>query len=230
MEIHSIPGFNEPVSSWIHLVGVLAFSIATFSLIRRGSGDRWRVFFLSVFAFSAILLLSMSGVYHMLPEGGARAVVFRLDKGAIFVLIAGTFTPVQGIFFHGVARWGVLALMWALVATGITLFTVFFDQLPRGLGTTVYLALGWIAGGSVAVLWRRYGFVFVRPLVAGGLAYSVGAILLGLDWPTIIPGVIGPHELWHVAVIAGMAMHWRFIYQAASGPPPAHDPHGAAFS
>ncbi len=222
METHPIPGFNEPVSSWIHLVGALVFAVATIFLLRRGRGNVWRVLCLSVFAFSSVLLLSMSGVYHMLSSGGtARAVLFRLDKAAIFVLIAGTFTPVQGIFFNGISRWGVLALMWTLVATGITLFTVFFDQLPRGLGTTVYLALGWIAGCSAVVLWRRYGFAFVRPLVVGGAVYSLGAILLGLGWPTIIPGVIGPHELWHIAVVAGMAVHWKFIYQFAAGPPPA---------
>ena len=226
MDTHHFPGFAEPVSAWLHLGGVLAFAVWTVFLLRRGRGNTLRLVFLGVFAFSSLLLLSVSGVYHMLREGGTgRAVLFRLDKAAIFVLIAGTFTPVQGICFRGIARWGVLGVMWALVATGITLFTVYFEQLPRGLGTSMYLALGWIAGASAVVLWRRHGFALIRPVVAGGVAYSVGAILLGLGWPTIIPSVIGPHELWHVAVLTGIALHWSFVYRIAaapvSGAPPA---------
>jgi channel protein (hemolysin III family) len=227
MPTRSIPGFTDPISSWSHLLGAFAFAIAAVSLLRRGRGGGMRVCFLSVFAVSSVVLLAISGVYHMLAsEGTPRSVLLRLDKAAIFVLIAGTFTPVQGICFTGIARWGVLALMWILAATGMTLFTVFADRLPDGLSTTVYLALGWTGGCSGFVLWRRYGFALVRPLVLGGVAYSLGAILLGLEWPTLLPGVIGPHELWHVAVLAGIAFHWSFIFRVASGrlPPPRTGP------
>ncbi len=216
MQVHSIPGFHEPVGALTHLVGALSFAALAIPLLRRGRGDARRLALLAVYAFACVLLLAMSGVYHMLAEGGSgRAVLARLDKAAIFVLIAGTHTPVQGLFFRGIARWGVLAAMWTIAAAGITLFTVFFDQLPRGLGTTVYLLLGWIAGLSGLVVWRRFGMARVRLLILGGVVYSVGAILLGLDWPTPIPGVFGPHELWHLAVLAGMALHWTFLFENA---------------
>ncbi len=216
MQAHPLPGFQEPVGALTHLVGALVFAGLAVPLLRRGRGDRVRIALLAVYAFASVFLLSMSGVYHMLPEGSAgRSVLARLDKAAIFVMIAGTHTPVQGIFFRGAARWGVLAVMWSLAALGITLFTVFHDRLPRGLGTTVYLLLGWIAAASGIVVWRRVGTAVIRPVVLGGVAYSVGAILLGLEWPTLVPGILGPHEVWHFAVLLGMALHWRFLFDNA---------------
>jgi channel protein (hemolysin III family) len=216
LQVYPIPGFFEPFGSMIHLIGAGVFAVLTFFLIRRGRGDGRRVTVLAVFSLSCVLLLSMSGVYHMLREPGtARAVLGRLDLAAIFVLIAGTHTPVQAFFFRGTARWGVLAFMWLLAATGITLFSVFYHTLPRGLGTTIYLTLGWIAGAAGVMAWRRYGTSEVKLLLLGGVAYSVGAILMGMGWPTIIPGVVGPHEIWHIAVLVAMSMHWTFVFRNA---------------
>lgn len=216
MQVHSLPGFHEPIGALTHLVGALTFAALAVPLIRRARGDARRLALFAVYAFACVFLLAMSGVYHMLPEeSGGRAVLARLDKAAIFVLIAGTHTPVQGLFFRGVARWGVLAAMWTLVAAGITLFTVFFDELPHGLGTTVYILLGWIAGVSGLVVWRRQGTAQIRLLILGGIFYSVGAVLMGLEWPTLIPGVLGAHEVWHFAVLAGMALHWTFLFRNA---------------
>jgi hemolysin III len=219
MQIHSLPGFFEPFCAFTHLGGALVFAALAVVLLRRGRGDGRRVLLLGVFAFSCVLLLSMSGVYHMLREGTtARAVLGRLDMAAIFVLIAGTHTPVQGIFFRGIARWGVITLMWTLVAVGVTLFSVFYNDLPAGLGTSTYLLLGWIAGAAGIVVWRRYGTAEIRLLILGGVVYSFGAILLGLQWPTLIPGVVSFHELWHVAVLVAMGLHWRFVMQHARLP------------
>lgn len=216
MAVHPIPGFYEPVNAILHLGAGGVFAVLGVRLIWRSRGDRTRVALLSVFAFACVFMLSMSGVYHMLTDGGAgSAVLFRLDKAAIFVLIAGTFTPVHGLLFRSIVRWAGLGLMWAAAATGVTLVTIFFDRMPYGLGTTLYLALGWITSISVIAAWRRRGFRYIRSVLAGGLAYSVGAILLGLQWPTIIPGVFGPHEVWHIAVITGLSLHWRFIARLA---------------
>jgi len=216
MQVSALSGFHEPLASLTHLGGAILFAGLTVPLLRRCRGDGRRVAMFTVYAFSCVFLLAMSGVYHMLPEGGGgRPVLARLDKAAIFVLIAGTHTPVQGIFFRGFARWGVLAAMWTVVAVGITLFTVYFDELPRGLGTGVYLLLGWIAGLAGLVVWRRQGTARIRLLILGGVVYSVGAVLLGLEWPTLVPGVVGPHELWHFAVLAAMGLHWTFLFENA---------------
>jgi channel protein (hemolysin III family) len=216
MQVLPLPGFVEPVSALTHLLGALVFAVLSISLLRRARGDARRVALLGVYAFACVLLLAMSGVYHMLPEESlGRAVMGRLDKAAIFVLIAGTHTPVQGLFFRGVARWGVLLALWLIAVAGITFFTVYYDALPGGLGTSIYLLLGWVAGASGVLVWRRIGTARIAPLVLGGLAYSVGAIVQWLRWPSLAPGVFGAHELWHLAVLAGMGLHWAFLFQNA---------------
>ena len=88
-----------------------------------------------VFAFSCVLLLSISGVYHLLSPGGSgRYVLHRLDHAAIFILIAGSFTPVHAILFRGPWRWGMLAGVWTMAITGLTLKTVYFTSIPEWFG------------------------------------------------------------------------------------------------
>ena len=215
MPVHSLPGFFEPFSAISHLLGALVFTVLGVKLLRRAWGHRGRFGFLAVYVFCSIFLLAMSGVYHMLTEGTTgRNVLGRLDYAAIFTLIAGTHTPVQGLFFKGWARWVPLVIMWSAVATGIPLFSVFYHDLPYGLGNSIFLGLGWLAGASGLVLWKRLGTSEMKLLIGGGVAYSVGALTMGFAI-TPIPGVIAAHDLWHIAVLIGMSMHWKFLYQHA---------------
>ena len=212
MTAYSIPGFADPFSSILHLLAAVVFSVLAFFLVARGRGSAGRMFSLAVFAFSAVFLLSMSGVYHLLALGGTgRMVLQRLDHAGIFLLIAGSFTPLHGIMFKGFKRWGILALIWTLAITGLTLKVIFFDSIPEWVSLSVYLGLGWLGLLSGYWLGRRFGFAFVKPLLYSGLAYSFGGITEYFRWPVLIPGVIGPHELFHIAVIAGIGYHWHFI-------------------
>ena len=227
MDVYAIPGFREPFNCFSHFLAAAVFGVLAFWLIRRGRGHWGRVASLGVFAAASVAMLSISGVYHMLGEGGTpREVMLRLDYAAIFVLIAATFTAAHGILFRGLARWGPLLVMWTLAITGITLMTIFANQVPLWLGVTLYLGLGWLGGFSAIALWGRHGFAFVSPLLWGAVAYSVGAVLLWLGQPTIVPGVIGPHEVWHLFVILGLGFHWKFVYQFASGEVPPRDKNG----
>ena len=218
MDLIAIPGFSEPFSSLSHLLGAGVFAALTPLMLQRGRGNVTRLISLGVFCFAAVFLLSMSGVYHLLsPDGTARAVLRRLDHAAIFVLIASSFTPVHVILFRGVACWGVLLAIWSLAIASISLKTVYFAAWPEWLGLVLYLGMGWIGLGSGLALWRRYGFVFIEPILFGGLAYSIGAVLEALSQPVLIPGVIQSHEIFHVAVILGLAFHWSFVYSIADG-------------
>src|SRR5688572_381784 len=106
-KIHPLPGFYEPFSAITHLCGAAAFLVLGFLLVRRGRGDPARLGFLSVYAGSGVLLFLMSAGYHMaIPGGTAQRVMERLDHAAIFLLIAGSFTPLHGLLFHGWLRWG----------------------------------------------------------------------------------------------------------------------------
>ena len=170
-------------------------------------------------AVTSVFLLSMSGVYHLLGNGTGRYIMKQLDVAGVFALIAGSVTPVHAILFTGLQRWGPILLVWAAAATGITLRIVFWDSFPDGLGIGIFLLMGWGGAISCKQLWKRYGYRFVAPLLWGGVAYTVGAIILGLNWPTVIPGVVGAHELWHVGVLLGLGFHWKFVFQFAGGPP-----------
>jgi channel protein (hemolysin III family) len=219
--LYSIPGFSDPVSSLSHLLGAGVFFVQSLFLMRRGWGNWGRVFCLWVFAFSGVFLLSTSGVYHLLTPGrGGRAVLQRLDHSAIFVLIAGTFTPVHGILFRGWLRWLPLFLIWSAAATGITLKTIFFNDVSEWFGLALYLGLGWIGVASGVLLYSRFGYAFVRPLLWGALAYTLGAVLEFQRWPIVIPRVLHAHELFHLAVLTGLFCHWRFVMQFASGSVP----------
>lgn len=214
----SITGFSDPVSSMSHLGGALVFAYLAVALLRRGGGDRARMISLSVFAVSCVLLLGLSGVYHLLsPDTAGRAVLKRLDHAAIFGLIAGSFTPVHAILFRGAWRWGALTGIWGAAIAGMIVKTFYFDVMPEWLGLTMYLGLGWIGVISATALARRYGWRALQLVLWGALAYTAGALVEFLRWPVLLAGILGPHEIFHLAVLAGIACHWAFIDGIASG-------------
>jgi len=203
------------------------FALLAPSLIRRGSRTAarhaegpGRSISLLIFALSAVILLSMSGVFHLLqPRGIPRAVFQRLDHAGIFFLIAGTFTPIHVIMFRGLWRWGILALVWTVALLGVTLKSIYFNSIPEALGIGLYLGMGWIGLASFLGLIRRVPMRTSMPLILGGIAYTCGALIDGLAPRDLIPGVVRAHELFHILVIGGLALHWRFIWVVAG-----HDP------
>lgn len=211
-----IPGFSEPVAAMTHLVGAVVFVWLGVALLRRAHGHWGRVAGLATFAFACVALLAISGVYHLLEPGGAgRSVMLRLDHAAIFVVISGTLTAVHALMFAGFWRWGVIAVLWFITATAITLKTIFFAAVPEWLSLSMYFALGWISVVSVWRIYRRFGWAFIRDLVWGAIAYTAGAMLDFLRQPVLVEGVFGSHEIFHLAVLAGLAWHWRFLYAVA---------------
>lgn len=218
MPLQPIPGFSDPFASLSHLLGALIFLAISFFLVRRGAGNAARVVSLAIFSFGAIFLLSISGTYHLLdPDGAARRVMRVLDHAAIFVLIACSFTPIHVILFRGVGRWGALLVIWTFAVVAIVCKSVFFYSMPEWLGLSLYLGMGWIGLASGLALYRHYGFAFVAPILWGGLAYSIGAVLDHMKWPELLPGTVRAHEVFHLAVLIGLGFHWSFVYSIADG-------------
>jgi channel protein (hemolysin III family) len=212
MNTISIPGFSEPFSSISHLLGALVFFVYGIKLISTARSHFGWAVAVSVFVISGMFLLSMSGVFHLLElEGVSRAVLQRLDHAGIFALIAGTFTPPHTILFTGFWRWGFLVVIWSLAIAGVTLKSIFFNDLAEWVGLMAYLGLGWLGILSAYMTHRLHGFSILKPLLYGALAYTVGATLEFLRLPVVISGVFGPHELFHIAILAGLAWHWIFI-------------------
>ena len=217
--IFSISGFSEPFSSISHLLAAGIFLILGVRLILQNCGHAGRIICLAIFIFSAVFLLSMSGVFHLLEDGGdARIVLQRLDHVGIFLLIAGSFTAVHGLLFKGFWRWGMLTLVWAFAISGLTLKTIFFTSIPGWFGLLIYLGLGWLGAITAILLYRKYNFQFIKPLLYGAFAYTIGAIIELLQSPTPLQGIIGPHELFHIAVVLGLAQHFIFISRFSKHP------------
>ena len=225
-DISSVAGFAEPVASWSHLLAAALFVVLSVRMLRRGwsggervaVGRKTRMTCLGLFCFACVSLFSISGVYHLLGFGGtARSVLLRLDHSFIFVLIAATFTPPHVFLFKGVMRWGPLLFVWSVAVSGIVLRATLGADMPSWLGVTIYTAMGWSGLVGGAAIWRRYGSEVVEPAMIGGLVYTVGAVIQLAESPVLIPGVVGSHELFHLAVVGGAVSCWTFIYRFASG-------------
>jgi channel protein (hemolysin III family) len=214
--IYSIPGFSEPFSSLSHLLSAGVFSLAGLLLLIRSRGSHGRLYSIGIFIFSVVFLLSMSGIFHLLEPGGdARNVMRRLDHAAIFILIAGSFTPMHILLFKDWRRWSVLAIVWIIAITSISLKTVFFNDFPEWIGLTMYLSMGWIGAVSAILIFQLHGWRHIIPLIAGAIAYTMGAVLDFLKMPVLVEGVIGPHELFHVFVLFGIGFHWLQVVRIA---------------
>ncbi|MGH8498325.1 MAG: PAQR family membrane homeostasis protein TrhA [Methylococcales bacterium] len=212
--IYSIPGFSEPFSSLSHLIAAGVFAIIGGYRLVRERASRSRFVSLSIFVFSCVLLLTISGVFHLLHPGGPGREVFqRMDHAAIFIFIAGTFTPVHGLLFEGWRRWAILLVIWGLAVACLTLKIIFFHDMAEWLGLTLYLGMGWMGGISAVLLYQRYGTRFHKYLIFGALAYTAGALLDFFQFPGVLPGIIGSHELFHVTVLLGMGFHWFMVHQ-----------------
>jgi len=215
MITHPILGFEDPINSWTHLLGALAVAVLLIILFKKGGIGRKYPLPIIILGFSSIFLLSMSGVYHLLERDTTSRYVLRiLDHAGIFLLIAGTLIAVHEVLFSGLMKWGIIIVASMIAAFGITLGTIYFDELPTYMTHSVFLAFGWLGVVSIIGIWRLKDSISIKYLLYGGLAYTIGAIIDWLQYPVIILGYFGPHELFHIAVLIGVTYHWLFLLEA----------------
>jgi len=165
----------------------------------------------AVFATSLILLYLTSSTYHSITWGRRmRAVMKRLDHSMIFVLIAGTYTPFCLLVLNDAWGIGVLSVVWGFAGAGI-LLKVVWPGAPRWLGVTIYASAGWM---GVVAGWPASDWFELWPLlllVTGGLLYTIGGVIYALRRPDPFPRVFGYHEVFHLLVIAGSALHYTLV-------------------
>jgi channel protein (hemolysin III family) len=167
---------------------------------------------LTLFGLSVVTLLSASALNHAVATDAALGPVFRrFDHLAIWFLIAATFTPVHMILFRGRHRWAVPIVVWSCSITGMLLKLFFFEALEEGLGLALYLAVGWVGAVSTVAIARIYSWRPALPLLVGGTLYTLGGLISLARAPNPIAGYFGAHEIFHVAVLAALYAHWRFM-------------------
>ncbi len=213
MEVYSGLGLAHPFSALSHLAGAVFFGVQAYRMLRHESGIRFISF--AIFASACVYLLLVSGMYHLLPTSGAVHVALqRLDHAGIFLVIAGSFTPIHCNLFTGFLRWGVLLVIWVLSLIGLVLKFIYFKDIPEWVGLTYFLALGWMGLITSYNLWKKYNLAFIAPLLIGGVFYTIGAIIEYQNQLVLIPGIIGPHEILHMGVLLGIGFQWGFIVRA----------------
>jgi hemolysin III len=207
----SWPSFREPVSAWTHLFWLLLAIPATWVLWRRAPRRVLERFGVQAFSFGLVVCYAGSWLFHAVPEEVVRP--FRTaDHIGIYLLIAGTVTPIGLVVLSGWWRTALVGGIWLLGFLGIGLRLS--ADLSLGTLTALYLFMGWVGCLTYFELARRLGHARMRPLWIGGLFYSAGAVLNGLHWPVLVPGLVESHEVFHLLVMAGTAWHYYFIYAA----------------
>ena len=196
------PG-EEIANSVSHGVGLLAAVAATpvlvLSAVRHGGAAR--IAGASVFAAAMVLLYLASTLYHALPRNRAKRVFQVLDHAAIYVMIAGTYTPFTLGVLGGTWGWTLFGIVWGLALGGIVLTVVGGMRYPK-LRTSLYLAMGWLILVAVKPLWLRMPSEGLFWLLAGGIAYTVGVVFYAAK------RLRYGHFVWHLFVIAGTACHF----------------------
>ena len=205
---------REPMSSFTHLIGALFFALATVLLIvKTVLTPHWSVKALVsviLFGISLIALYTASTVYHFANGSDKKIRILRkLDHAMIYVLIAGTYTPVLLQYMDGLHGWVFTAVMWFCAVLGIVIKLCWFGA-PRWLQTVLYIAMGWAVLFDLSVLQAMSGTA-VTLLAAGGISYTLGAVIYLLKKPNITPA-FGFHELFHVFVLLGSLCHFIMIF------------------
>jgi hemolysin III len=208
---------RQPVSGLTHLAGALSAVVVQAVLLINSGGDLREKLALVVYSVSLFLLFSASSVYHLVNSTPRVTLVLRkLDHSAIYLLIAGSYTPFCLIAFDGFWRWGLLAIIWSLAAIGIGV-KVFWIQAPRWLTAGVYVAMGWLIVFAYQQLLNHLTPVTIIWLIAGGVIYTLGAVVYATKRLDFKPGVFGFHEVWHIFVLLGAAAHFVAVYSLVNG-------------
>jgi len=195
-------GVSHEIAAGVALAGLVA-------LVWLAPGPRARTAAL-VYGMSLVALFSVSALYHR-PMWGPRARLWmrRLDHSAIFLLIAGTFTPLCLLLGDARAH-TMLAVVWAGAGVGI-LRALLWPKAPRALATALYLLLGWAAVPLVPAMYRELGPGPLALLAAGGLLYSVGAVIYATRRPDPFPRVFGYHEIFHALVVVAAGLQFAVV-------------------
>jgi len=197
---------------WSHAIACGVAMLTTVALCVRGSDSIVTLLSLAVYGASTILLYAASATYHLGASHGPRRATLRsLDHASIYVLIAGPFTPFCVILLSGSERVLVLALIWAMAVIGVST-SILIPSLPRGFSVGLYLGMGWMGLIPAPALIGLLPASALALLLAGGLLYSVGAMVYARKRPDPFPSTFGFHELFHLFVIIGNAAFLTVIW------------------
>ncbi|NMT62139.1 hemolysin III family protein [Marinobacter orientalis] len=198
---------EEWLNSATHGLGAILSVIGTAVLVIAASqlGDAWKIVSFSIFGASLILLYLTSALYHGIRHPRLRALFKTLDHCAIFLLIAGSYTPFLLVNMRGSTGWTLFVIIWSLAVTGVVLKIIFQNRF-RLARVGIYMAMGWLITFASSDLVASLSETALYLTIAGGVVYTTGVIFYLADR---IPYM---HAVWHLFVIAGSALHFSAVY------------------
>lgn len=200
--------FGEEVAHTLtHGIGAIASIVGLVLMLiwAVSYGDVWHVVSASIYGASLIMLYTASTLYHALPWPRVKAFFQQADHAAIYVLIAGTYTPFLLINLRGAWGWSLLVLVWSIAALGVAI-ELLLKERKRWLSLTLYLGLGWMALIALNPMIENVASGGLWLLLAGGLAYSLGVIFY--VWKSLKYH----HAVWHLFVLAGSVLHFLSVF------------------
>jgi hemolysin III len=202
---------REPVSGLTHLGAAVAAVIGLIALLIMGWGDPTKEISLLIYGVSLIMMFAASAAYHMVDlDPDVSAWLRKIDHSAIYILIAGTYTPICVHFFSGFWSRGLLVIIWIMALAGV-IVKLFVIREPRWMRAGVYLVMGWLGILGIPEILRTMPVGAIAWLVLGGVLFTLGAVIYVMKKPDPRPGVFGFHEIWHIFVIFGCLAHYILI-------------------
>ena len=207
---------REPGSAITHFIAMMMAVFASVPLlVKAGLDSGTRNFFaMAVFMGSMILLYAASATYHSVDLSGKELKIFkRIDHMMIFVLIAGSYTPVCLIILGGKLGYSLLALVWGIALIGM-LIKAFWVTCPKWFSSVIYIAMGWVVVFAFGPLVHSLTTPAFLWLLAGGIIYTIGGIIYALKLPLFnsLHKTFGSHEIFHLFVMGGSICHFIFMY------------------
>ncbi|MGB4342329.1 MAG: hemolysin III family protein [Moraxellaceae bacterium] len=205
---------QEAFNFYSHLAGMAAAAVGTVFLVMRAADSTSLIIPAVVYGLSTIFLFLASSLYHAFKQQENEVSFWRrMDRFAIFVMIAGSYTPVCYLFMNEQWRVPMIAIQWGLVGFGV-LTQVFFPRAPRVLFALIYLTMGWLLVLPIQQVLTAMTVTQQALLFCGGAAFTLGAVFYASRKPLMLPGVFSFHELFHVMVLIGAGCHYAMIYNA----------------
>lgn len=198
---------GEKFNTYSHLAGALLALVGSVVLVVLGafSGDVWKIVSFSIYGATLLLLYSFSTLYHNAAHGKAKVFLQKLDHNAIYLLIAGSYTPFTLVSLRGPWGWSLFGVVWGLALLGISQ-ELWLKKKTRLVSLVIYILMGWVALVAVVPLVAVLSWAGFAWLAAGGVAYTAGIIFFVYD-----NKFVHWHGIWHLFVLAGSALHYCAI-------------------
>jgi len=203
--------FRQPFNGVSHLAAAIVSVTGLVWLLVMTWDEPLRRFSMLIYGLTLVLMFATSAAYHSInsrPE--TMLVLKKLDHTAIYLLIAGSYTPICLHYFEGFWRWPFLGIVWTLAAAGVIIKLLLINT-PRWLTAGLYLALGWLSMLAIGEILRTFPPGALFWLSAGGVFFTIGSLIYILRKPDFVPNRFGFHEVWHIFVILGALSHFILV-------------------